>query len=74
MCEQRVNCVIFLYQHKVSMKKCRGCESAADLVHFSSSAVKATVLQYTTQHPIVQTKRCGIEGSSGPPAPRHLCL
>lgn len=72
--EQRVNSVIFLYQHKVSMKKCRGCESAADLVHFSSTAIKATVLQCSTLHPIVQNKRCGTEGSHGPPALGHLCL
>lgn len=43
--ERRVNCTVFLYQHIVSMKQCRRCESAADLVHFSSSAIKATALQ-----------------------------
>jgi len=52
-------CVIFLYQHKVSR-----CESAADLVHFSSSAIKATMLQCSMLHPIVQSKRCGTEGFS----------
>lgn len=57
--EQRVHCVIFLYQHQVSR-----CESAADLVHFSPSAIKATVLQLSTWHPIVPSKRFGIEGSS----------
>lgn len=40
----RVSRVIFLKQHKVSMRKCRRCESAADLVHFSSCAIKATAL------------------------------
>lgn len=71
---RRVKCVIFLYQHKVSMKNCRRCESAADLVWFSSSAIKATVLQCSMLHPIVQSKRCGIKGSSRPPAPGHLHL
>lgn len=74
MCEQSVNCVIFLYQHRVSIKECRRCESAADLVHFSSSAIKATVPQYSTLHPIVTTKRCGNMGSAEPPALGHLRL
>lgn len=64
--------MIFLYQHKVSMKECHGSESAADLVHFSSGVIKATVLQCYTLHPIVQSKRCGIKGSSRPPALGHL--
>ena len=74
MWERSVNCVIFLYQHKVSMKKCSGCESAADLVHISSSAIKATRLQCFTLHPIVQSKRCGIKGPPRPLAPGHLRL
>lgn len=57
MREQWVDRVIFLYQHKVSMNECRRCESAADLVHFSSSAIKATVLQCSTLHPSVHNKK-----------------
>ncbi len=56
------------------MKKCRRCEGAADLVHFSSSAIKATAPQCSTLHPIVQSKRCGIKGSCRPPALGHLRL
>ena len=68
------NCVIFLYQHKVSMKKCRGCESAADLVHFSfqcHQGHRAAVLR--TPHPIVQSKRCGIKGPLQANSPSDTC-
>lgn len=68
------NWAIFLYQLKVSMRKCRRCESAADLVHFSSSAIKATMLQCSTLHPIVQTERCRIKGFCRPRALGHLRL
>lgn len=61
MREQWVDRVIFLYQHKVSMNECRRCESAADLVHFSSSAIKATVLQCSTLHPSVHNKKKKVE-------------
>lgn len=74
VCEQSVNSVIFLYQHGVSIKRRRRCESAADLVHFSSSAIEATVPQCSTLHPLVTSKRCGNVGSSGPPALGHLHL
>lgn len=76
MREQWVDRVIFLYQHKVSMNECCRCESAADLVHFSSSAIKATVLQCSTLHPSVHNKKkkSWIKGSYRPPALGHLRL
>lgn len=68
--EQRVQCVIFLYQHKVSR-----CESAADLVHFSPTAIKATMLQHSTRHPIVPSKKVfELRASLRPLAFGHLCL
>lgn len=70
MCEQSVNCVIFLYQHRVSIKRRRRCESAADLVHFSSSAIEATVPQCSTLHPIVTSKRVWKRGLLQATSPR----
>ncbi|KAK9539276.1 hypothetical protein VZT92_004392 [Zoarces viviparus] len=57
------------------MKKCRGCESAADLAHFSSSAIKAAEpLRSAPASNCAERKGVEWRAPPGQPAPRPRTL